>query len=99
MRAAFTAPCRLRLLKTETARFIEKRDISFVLQHASPDDLAALFGQMTPQTYAEAFNTLSAIDRKQWLTDRDDCRQLVQHLSSLSKSASGHAREAQFSPV
>lgn len=87
------------LAGTETARFIEKRDIGFVLSHARPDDLAALFGQMTPQTYAGAFNTLSAIDRKQWLTDRDDCRQLVQHLSSLSKSASGHAREAQFSPV
>ncbi|MDA5638764.1 MULTISPECIES: glycosyl transferase family 1 [Agrobacterium] len=84
---------------TETARFIEKRDIGFVLANASPDDLAALFGQMTPQTYANAFDTLSAIDRKQWLTDRDDCRRLVQHLSSLTTSASGHAREAQFSTV
>lgn len=87
------------LAGTETARFIEKRDIGFVLQNAQPDDLTALFGEMTPQTYADAFGTLSALDHKQWLTDRDDCRQLVQHLSSLAKSASGHARQAQFSPV
>ncbi|MRG67197.1 glycosyl transferase family 1 [Rhizobium pusense] len=84
---------------TETARFIEKRNIGFVLQQAGADDLAALFNRMTPQTYADAFHTLSATDRKQWLTDRDDCRLLVQQLSSLAKSASGHAREAQFSPV
>lgn len=87
------------LAGTETARFIEKRGIGFVLQNAGADDLAALFAEMTPQIYADAFNTLSTTDRKQWLTDRDDCRQLVQHLSSLAKSASGHAREAQFSPV
>jgi succinoglycan biosynthesis protein ExoL len=54
---------------------------------------------MTPQTYTDAFDALSALDKKQWLTDRDDCRQLVQQLSSLTKSASGHAREAAFSPV
>ncbi len=87
------------LAGTETARFIEKRDIGFVLQNAGADDLAALFAEMNPQIYADAFNTLSTTDRKQWLTDRDDCRQLVQHLSSFAKSASGHAREAQFSPV
>ena len=87
------------LAGTETARFIEKRNIGFALQNAGADDLAALFNSMTLQTYAEAFGALSALDKKQWLTDRDDCRQLVQQLSSLAKSASGHARQAQFSPV
>ncbi|NTZ92753.1 glycosyl transferase family 1 [Agrobacterium tumefaciens] len=87
------------LAGTETARFIEKRNIGFVLQNARPDDLAALFDRMNPQTYGNAFSVLSVLDQKQWLTDRDDCRQLVQHLSSLTTSASGHARQAQFSPV
>ena len=53
------------LAGTETARFIEKRDIGFVLPQAGAGDLAALFNRMTPQTYADAFNTLSALDRKQ----------------------------------
>lgn len=87
------------LAGTETARFIEKRNIGFVLQNARPDDLAALFGRMNPQTYGNAFSAVSVLDQKQWLTDRNDCRQLVQHLSSLTKSAAGHARQAQFSPV
>lgn len=84
---------------TQTAHFIQKHNIGFVLDHAGADDLVNLFGAMSGQAYRDAFDTLSMIDRKQWLTDRDDCRHLVEHLSSLSRSASGYARKAQFSPV
>ncbi|MFK0383812.1 glycosyl transferase family 1 [Agrobacterium sp. NPDC090273] len=84
---------------TETARFIQKRNIGFTLPDATPTNLAALFSAMTPETYSAAFETLAAQDEKQWLTDRDDCRLLVHKLSNLTKSASGHASEAAFSTV
>lgn len=86
------------LAGTETARFIEKRDIGFVLHHAGADDLAALFNQMSPQTYADAFNTLSTLDRKQWLTDRDDCRLLVQQLSSSPNPLPAMPAKRSFHP-
>lgn len=84
---------------TETARFIERRKIGFVLPEATRANLNTLFSQMTPANYSAAFDALVIQDEKQWLTDRNDCRLLVHKLSNLTESASGHAGEAAFSTV
>lgn len=69
---------------TQTARCLQKRDIGFVLPQADADTLAALFGSLDEQIYTDAFEKLSAVDRHQWVTDRDDCEQLVRRLQGLS---------------
>lgn len=84
---------------TETARFLQKRDIGYVIDNASVETLEALFNRIDEQVYLGDVKKLTAVDRHQWITDRDDCEQLVRRLQALSSLRSGHAAEAKLSTV
>jgi succinoglycan biosynthesis protein ExoL len=84
---------------TETARFLETRNIGHVLPSANPDTLEALFRGMSEQSYLDAFENLAAVDRNQWVTDRHDCVQLVHKLASLAAPHNGRAVQATLSTV
>jgi succinoglycan biosynthesis protein ExoL len=70
---------------TETGRFLEKRKIGHVIETADAQSLETLFSGIDAQGYKEKFDTLAALDRHQWLTDKEDCRQLVHKLASLAQ--------------
>lgn len=70
---------------TETARFLEKRNIGQILETADAQRLETFFTGLDTQAHKEKFDNLIALDRHQWLTDRDDCRQLVHKLASLAQ--------------
>jgi succinoglycan biosynthesis protein ExoL len=82
---------------TETARFLESRHIGEVLPHANAGTLEKLFADLTEQSYLNAFARLAAIDRTQWVTDRQDCVQLVHKLASLAAPHNGRTVEAALS--
>ncbi|MBB5574528.1 MULTISPECIES: glycosyl transferase family 1 [Rhizobium] len=69
---------------TETARFLAKRKIGLTLDEPDAARLVALLGDMNEERYLAAFNALAAQDRRQWMTDRAECRGLVQRLASLT---------------
>ena len=87
------------LAGTETARFLQQRHIGFVMETATAQNLEMLFNSLTEQSYADAFKALANHDRHQWTTDRDDCRQLVRKLASLTVSGQGRALSAELSTV
>lgn len=84
---------------TETARFLQKRDIGYVIDNTSMETLEALFNRIDEQVYLGDVEKLAAVDQHQWITDRDDCEQLVRRLQALSSLRSGHAAEAKLSTV
>lgn len=85
---------------TETARFLERRGIGHVLQTANPQSLEALFATVDAESYSADFAKLAAIDRRQWVTNHDDCVQLVRRLQTLTTSAaSGQPVDAAWSAV
>ncbi len=71
---------------TETARFIARRDIGFVLKDASVEGLVALFSQIDRQRYVEAAGSIVEQGARQWTFRRDDCLDLVQRLSAIAHS-------------
>lgn len=82
---------------TETARFLETRRIGHVLQTVNASSLEAFFRALSNEAYLDAFNNLMAIDPAQWVTDKQDCTQLVHTLASLAAPQSGRAAEASLS--
>lgn len=84
---------------TETARFLQARNIGHVLNVATSERLEILFNGLTDRSYTEAFDGLASHDRRQWKTDREDCRQLVRKLASLTASGKGRAVNAALSTV
>ncbi|MES5097972.1 glycosyltransferase [Agrobacterium sp. BA1120] len=82
---------------TETARFLETRNIGHVLQSADASTLETFFRGLSDQAYLDAFAKLAAIDRKQWITDSTDCIQLAHKLASLAAPHNGRAVEAALS--
>ena len=76
------------LSRTETGRFVAKRDIGILLDNATPSDLETLFSGMTDALYLDRFTRLAAVDRSQWVTDADDCRALVDRLAGLNRNIS-----------
>ena len=82
---------------TETARFLEKRNIGHVLQTADAATLEALFRSLSNESYRGDVTNLAAVDRTQWVTNRQDCTQLVNKLASLAAPHSGRAAEASLS--
>jgi succinoglycan biosynthesis protein ExoL len=73
------------LSSTETGRFVAGRDMGVALDRVTPDALETLFGAMDAETYSDMFARLTAIDRRQWVTDAADCRALVARLAALTK--------------
>lgn len=82
---------------TETARFLETRRIGHVLQSADAASLETFFRALSNEAYLDAVNNLTAVDSTQWITDRQDCTQLVHTLASLAAPHSGRAVEASLS--
>ncbi|MEF0940952.1 glycosyl transferase family 1 [Rhizobium sp. BR 362] len=76
---------------TETARFLANRKIGLTLEKANAANLVALLGDMNSERYLAAFNALAAQDRRQWMTDRAECRGLVQRLTSLTGAGQQNA--------
>lgn len=85
------------LAGTETARFLETRGIGHVLPSADAATLETLFRGLSEQAYLDAFHKLEIIDRSQWITDRQDCLELVHKLASLAAPHNGRAVEAALS--
>jgi len=68
---------------TETGRFLADRHLGMLLSEPSVDALAALFDELTPETYAAARRKILAEDRGTWVCDARDCRALVERLKGL----------------
>ena len=79
---------------TETARFLQQRKIGHVLETAEVASLETLFSKLSDASYLQSFQTLAAIDRQQWITDRNDCRELVRVLQSLTTRTDGRPVDA-----
>lgn len=71
---------------TETARFIGGRDIGFVLQQASVDALVELFSGVDHKSYVDAATRIADQGAKQWTFRRNDCLELVNHLSAIANA-------------
>lgn len=71
---------------TETARFIARRDIGFVLEDASVEGLVELFSRIDRQSYTDAASRIVEQGARQWTFRRDDCLDLVQRLSAIANS-------------
>ncbi|GAK69692.1 glycosyl transferase family 1 [Agrobacterium rubi] len=82
---------------TETARFLEAKNIGHILPVANTQTLEALFLNMDDQAYLQSFQNLASIDRNQWVTDIKDCAQLVHKLASLAAPHNGRAVAAKLS--
>ena len=82
---------------TETGRFLETRDIGHVLQSADAGTLETFFTGLSNQHYLDSFAKLASVDHAQWITDRQDCNQLVHQLASLAGPHSGQTEEASYS--
>lgn len=82
---------------TETGRFLSSRKIGLTLEKADVADLVSRLGDMSEERYLAAFDAMASQDRRQWMTDRADCRGLVQRLASLTR-ANGQTAELQTLP-
>lgn len=76
---------------TETARFLQERHIGHVLEKADAASLGGMFANLDDAAYLSAFGRLAAIERQQWVTDRNACRELVGVLQSLTTQTHGPA--------
>jgi len=79
---------------TETARFLQQRNIGHILETADVASLETLFSKLSDASYLQSFQRLAAIDRQQWITDRNDCRELVRVLQSLTMRTDGRPVDA-----
>jgi hypothetical protein len=70
---------------TETSRFLANRKIGMTLDKADLDSLVALLGDMSEQSYLDAYATVAAQDRRNWIIDRGECQALVDRLASLTR--------------
>jgi succinoglycan biosynthesis protein ExoL len=67
---------------TETAAFLRARGIGVVLPDPSVEALDGLLGAMSPEEFASLRAAVLAHDRKNWVYDRQDCRDFVARLRS-----------------
>lgn len=71
------------LKDTETARFLESRNAGLILDAVTGENLASLLSGFDTDTYQRQFEQIASLDRKTWVMDRDDCRDLVRRLAAL----------------
>lgn len=72
---------------TETNRFVASRGLGLTLREPSAIALQAMFEGLTAEHYGSLSSAVSATDRRTWMTDRADCRALVDTLSNLVPAA------------
>ncbi len=70
---------------SETGRFLRRKSIGLTLGSVTPDALAEVFERMDAQRYDELAEGIAAIDQDCWVTGPEECRALVERLSSLSR--------------
>lgn len=70
---------------TETARFLADRNAGMILDSVTDESLASLMSGLDTESYLRQFGQITALDRKTWVMDRDDCRDLVRRLANLSR--------------
>jgi succinoglycan biosynthesis protein ExoL len=68
---------------TETGRFIAQRRLGLLLNEASSASLAATVAHINAETYALERRKVAAQEKSVWVTDRADCRALVERLGAL----------------
>lgn len=69
---------------TETARFIDRKGIGFVLEDDTVYGLTKLFANIDRQRYHQAATRIADQGAVQWTFRRADCQALVQRLSSVA---------------
>ncbi|MBT9369028.1 glycosyltransferase [Rhizobium sp. CSW-27] len=72
------------LARTQTGRFLAARGLGLLLADADPQTLAAQLSALSVETYAALHDNLAAVERRQWITTRQDCEALVRQLAMLS---------------
>ncbi len=72
---------------TETNRFLTSRGLGLTLREPSAVALQAMFEGLTAEHYGARSSAVSSTDRRTWMTDRADCRALVETLSNLGPAA------------
>lgn len=68
---------------TETARFLNRLGIGFVLSKPDADELVALFDGLFSDRYRQARASVAAQDESLWVCNENDCRALVGRLRQL----------------
>jgi succinoglycan biosynthesis protein ExoL len=71
---------------TETARFLQARDIGIVLDEGSADDLVSRLSALTDEEFVGLSARQQALDASTWTYGVEDCRALVQRLAALAPS-------------
>ncbi|WEX08167.1 glycosyltransferase [Chelativorans sp. AA-79] len=79
---------------TETARFLEERNIGIVLPEPTPQALRQAIGGMDAKRYRDLRRQVLAIDRGTWTCSRQDCLDLVARLGHLAAAPPHIAAEA-----
>ncbi|MEF2070639.1 glycosyl transferase family 1 [Consotaella aegiceratis] len=69
---------------TETARFLEQRQMGLVFAEPSVDALAALFEAFVAERYAEERQRVARHERRTWICDRAGCTELVDQLRAVA---------------
>lgn len=72
---------------TETARFLAVRGLGLLLDHAEPDNLVSLLGDIDADRYAEASHRVAACNSDTWIFGRNDCENLVRRLAAITSTA------------
>jgi succinoglycan biosynthesis protein ExoL len=75
--------------QTETGRFLAERQLGLLLDEPSVEGLTAVFGGVDGQGHAVLRQRIVAQDPANWVSDIDDCRALVERLTSLAGSRIG----------
>ncbi|VVT10104.1 glycosyltransferase [Rhizobium sp. EC-SD404] len=71
---------------TETARFLQARNIGIVLDEGSADDLVARLSALTDEELVGLSARQQALDASTWTYGVEDCRALVKRLAALAPS-------------
>jgi len=71
---------------TETAAFIERLGIGIVLPDIKPTTLHDMIGMLTPDRLRQLAQAVADLDARLFACGADECRQIVERLSTLSPS-------------
>ncbi|MFD1746719.1 glycosyltransferase [Rhizobium helianthi] len=72
------------LSSTETGRFLKRRGMGLLLDHADPDSLTTRFFNLTPQYYLTLMDQLRQSEASQWMVAGNECQALTRQLSALT---------------
>ena len=79
---------------TETARFLEERDMGIILPEPTPEALERAVGGMDHERFRVLQAKVLSANRKTWTCDRQDCLDFVARLRRLSAASPNTVVEA-----